>query len=87
MHTLIISLLVIVALLASIARSARRTARLARRVPCGACGAPVLPAARLCPNCGSRLPRRGAAGMHDRLWQQPPRRLRSAAIYANDNGG
>lgn len=47
----------------------RRTARQARRIPCGVCGEPLLPAAKMCPNCRSRVPLRGAAGMRERLWR------------------
>jgi hypothetical protein len=46
----------------------RRTARQARRIPCHECGEALLSAARICPNCRTRVPLRGAAGMRERLW-------------------
>jgi hypothetical protein len=48
-------------------RAVRRTNRLLRRIPCVACGHPLLPAARVCPNCRSLQPLRGWAAVRERI--------------------
>jgi len=72
---ILLSAVAVIFLLLFIARSSARSARQARRIPCGVCGEPLLPAARVCPNCRNRVPQSGVAGMRERLWQTAPPKL------------
>jgi len=66
---ILLSAVAVVCLLVLIARSSARGARRARRIPCAECGEPLLPAARVCPNCRNHVPLTGAAAMRERLWR------------------